>query len=176
MGRKVHRRDATTSRCASAQGTAGFVRGRERVAAGAGVVAVRREGKEGDRAGTGQADSAALGGGRRERSELARAEDPARVRPDVPQQRPGTQAVRAGRRRQFCTQQTEVDEKEQKTWGTRSGKVGAGECSVELCVRTTLPLCGGRVERGGGVPYSERKNRQAAMNHASADEARKGWT
>ncbi|KAH8606496.1 hypothetical protein ERJ75_001509300 [Trypanosoma vivax] len=99
------------------------------------------------------------GGGRRERSELARAEDPARVRPDVPQQRPGTQAVRAGLRRQFCTQQTEVDEKEQKTWGTRSGKVGAGECSVELCVRTTLPLCGGRVERGGGVPYSERKNR-----------------
>ncbi|KAH8606487.1 hypothetical protein ERJ75_001509700 [Trypanosoma vivax] len=36
----------------------------------------------------------------------------------------------------------------------------AGECSVELCVRTTLPLCGGRVERGDGVPYSERKNRR----------------
>ncbi|KAH8606819.1 hypothetical protein ERJ75_001475000 [Trypanosoma vivax] len=51
-----------------------------------------------------------------------------------------------------------------------------GRVPVELCVRTTLPLCGGRVERGGGVPYSERKNRQAAMNHASADEARKGWT
>ncbi|KAH8609179.1 hypothetical protein ERJ75_001269800 [Trypanosoma vivax] len=62
MGRKVDRREAPTSRRASAQDTAGFVRRKERVAAGAGVVAVRREGEDGDRAGTGQADSAAFGG------------------------------------------------------------------------------------------------------------------